>query len=123
MYVPGAVSGETTKQEQTMSSCKKAKKSAPKRVDANNVSVAIAAINAAMRRKGLSLGDMYAAITCLVDEAVIGTILHMRAAGCSIRKIARKVHMDDRRVSNVIKEAAAKEAKAKAKKPCKTCKK
>ena len=102
-----------------MSSCKKA---APKCVNGDNIKIAIEAINSAMRRKGLGLGDMYEAINLMVDDAMIGTILHMRESGCSIRKIARTVHMDDRRVSNVIKDAAAKKSLANACKACKTCK-
>ena len=71
----------------------------------DNVSIAVEAIRSAMRRKGLGLGDMYHAVNRLIDEAVADTIVRMRSEGRSIREIARTVHMDDKRVSKLIKAA------------------
>lgn len=102
-----------------MSSCKNKGSQAPKCHACDNVSVAIEAINAVMRRKGIGLGDMYHAVNMLIDKAVNDVILRMRAEGRSIREIARFVHMDDSRVSRVIKEAYKCEHKGK---PCKSCK-
>jgi len=97
-----------------------AKKPAPKCANCDNVKVAIDSINMAMRRKGLSLGDMWHAVNMLVDQAVTETILRLRAAGESIRVIARTVHMDDGRVSQIIKAEKAKQQCCH--KPCKPCK-
>ena len=74
----------------------------------DNIALASEAICAAMRRKGLGLGDMYIAINRMIDGAVKDTIMNLRAEGLSIRKIARTVHMDDGRVSQIIKSENAK---------------
>lgn len=86
-----------------MSSCKKNAQS-PKCANCDNIAVAIDAINSAMRRKGVGLGDMYHAINKMIEEVVNETILKLRAYGKSIREIARSVHMDDKRVSKIIRE-------------------
>ncbi len=65
--------------------------------------MAINAIKAAMERCKLTLLDMHIAINILVDVHVEKTILRMRADGKSIRVIARAIHMDDKRVSDIIK--------------------
>ena len=121
-----------------MSSCKKGSQG-PKCHNRDNIDIAVEAINSAMRRNGLGLGDMYHALNRLIDMAVAETIARMRAEGRSIREIARTVHMDDKRVSKLIKAAqmaaditrsqiregsfAGKLPPAKtATKPCKSCK-
>jgi len=71
----------------------------------DNIDIAVEAINSAMRRKGLGLGDMYYAINRLIDDAVADTIARMRSEGHSIKEIARTVHMDDKRVSKMVKAA------------------
>lgn len=94
-----------------MSSCKKA---APKGAKKDIVEVASDAIISCMRRTGVGLGDMYHAITRMIDAAVADTVVRLRESGCSIRKIARTVHMDDGRVSKIVNGArtvAKKEAK------------
>ena len=82
------------------------------------VNKAIQVIESAMKRNHLSLGDVYRAASIMLDRAVEDTIMRMRAAGASIKKISRAIHMDDRRVSAIIKAATSKPCK-----PCKTCKK
>ena len=67
------------------------------------VATAIDSIKSAMRRKGISLLDMYKAVNILTDCAVEEKIVGMRKSGFSIRKIARAIHMDDSRVSAIIK--------------------
>ena len=101
-----------------MSSCKK-NAHAPKCANCDNIAVAIDSINSAMRRKGLGLGDMYHAINKMIDDVVNDTILRLRSEGKSIREIARFVHMDDSRVSRIIK--SANKCSFKPAKPFKTC--
>lgn len=107
-----------------MSSCKK-NAQAPKCVNCDNIAIAIDAINSVMRRKGLGLGDMYHAINKMIEKVVNETIIRLRAEGKSIREIARFVHMDDSRVSKIIKTAnriACGLNACKPNKPCKPCK-
>ena len=87
----------------------------------DNVAVAIDAINSAMRRKGLGLGDMYTAINKMIDKAIEDTVLRLRAEGRSIKYIARTVHIDDGRVSQIIKSRQH-HCCAKPCKPAKPCK-
>lgn len=83
---------------------KQKKPSDPKKPDVNEgVKTAIHAIESVMKRKHLSLCEIYRAVGIMADCAVEKTIMEMRADGCSIRKIARRVHMDDSRVSAIIK--------------------
>lgn len=67
--------------------------------------LAINAIKAAMEGCKLTLLDMHTAINILVDIHVEKEILRMRADGKSIRFIARAIHMDDKRVSDIIIKA------------------
>lgn len=101
------------------SKCTKCKKTSvgKKPLVNKRVQKAIQVIESAMKRNRLNLGEMYHAMTKMLDCAVEAAILRMRAAGDSIRKIARTIHMDDRRVSAIIKANAGKVCK-----PCKTCK-
>lgn len=101
-----------------MSSCKK-NAQAPKCVNCDNIAIAIDAINSVMRRKGLGLGDMYHAINKMIEMVVNDTILRLRAEGKSIREIARFVHMDDSRVSKIVK--CANKCNCKPAKTCKPC--
>lgn len=73
-----------------------------------NIKLAVSLINSAMKRHGLSLCDMYGAVNLMADVATKEAILRMRENGYSIRKIARQIHMDDRRVSEIIKSETAK---------------
>ena len=82
----------------------------------DNIALATEALNSVMRRKGLGLGDMYHAINRMIEQAVNDTIMRLRAEGRSIREISRTVHMDDSRVSQIIKTEKSKPCK-----PCKQC--
>ena len=99
----------------------------------DNIALATEALNSVMRRKGLGLGDLYHAINRMIDKVVNDTIMRLRAEGRSIREIARTVHMDDSRVSQIIKteksklccgpcKPAKKYAPCKKFEPCKPCK-
>jgi len=86
--------------------------------------IAADAIASAMKRKKLKLYHMYRAVNILVDCAVKANILELRSKGWSIRKIARSVHMNDKRVASIIKDNAANAHKKPCDKPCKNqCKK
>ena len=89
----------------------------------DNIALATEALNSVMRRKGLGLGDMYHAINRMIDQAVNDTIMRLRAEGRSIRDIARTVHMDDSRVSQIIKTEKSKLCCGNQCKPCKPAKK
>jgi len=92
--------------------------------DMINTEVAVDAITSAMKRKKLKLFHMYRAVNILVDCAVEANILELRSKGWSIRKIARAVHMNDKRVALIIKDNAANAHKKPCDKPCdKPCKK
>ena len=88
----------------------------------DNIALAMEALNSVMRRKGLGLGDMYHAINRMIDQAVNDTIMRLRAEGRSIREISRTVHMDDSRVSQIIKTEKSKSCCGKQCKPCKPAK-
>ena len=85
----------------------------------DNIALAIEALKCLMRRKGLGLGDLYHAVNRMIDFAVYETIMNLRCEGLSIRKIARMVHMDDKRVSSIIKFEFAKMCRDK---KCHACK-
>lgn len=103
----------TNKKNAKVTPCTNACKAKADRTDE-----AINAIQSAMKRKGLNLTDMYRAVNVLVDCAVEQTILRMHSQGFSIRKVARAVHMDDRRVSEIIKS----KPNPGPYKPCESCK-
>ena len=72
--------------------------------DMKKVQCAINCITRAMRRNHLMLVHMEWAIVGLRRSFDVDRIMNMRACGFSIRKIARTVHMDDKRVSKIISE-------------------
>lgn len=61
-------------------------------------------IEAAMKRHDLSLFHVRCAVAEMIRAELVDAVLRLRAEGLSIHKIARRVHLDDRRVSKIIKE-------------------
>ena len=59
------------------------------------------------KRNKLDFINILRAVTTIIDCMTEDTILNLRRQGYSIRKIARSIHMDDRRVSAILKENKA----------------
>lgn len=59
------------------------------------------------KRNKLDFINIFRAATTIIDCMTEDTILNLRRQGYSIRKIARSIHMDDRRVSAILKENKA----------------
>lgn len=76
-----------------------------KSIKPSNTHVAAAAIARAMSENGLRLYDMYVAMNAMIKQATRETILNLRKSGKSIKAIAKRLHMDDKRVSAIIKSA------------------
>ena len=71
------------------------------------VDCAMRCIENAMRRNKLGLIHMSAAFDAIEKRALVLEIMRMRAEGLTIRKIARTVHLDDKKVSSIIKKGTA----------------
>ena len=59
------------------------------------------------KRNKLDFINILRAAATIIDCMTEDTILNLRRQGYSIRKIARSIHMDDRRVSAILKENKA----------------
>ena len=59
------------------------------------------------KRNKLDFINIFRAATTIIDCMTEDTILNLRRQGYSIRKIARSIHVDDRRVSAILKENKA----------------
>lgn len=84
------------------------------------VECAINCTEYSMRRNKLSLLHMCAAIGVLEKRHLISVIREMRDAGKSIHFIARAIHMDDKRVSAILKKENIVKPSSN---PCACCKK
>lgn len=59
------------------------------------------------KRNKLDFINIFRAANIIIDCMTEDTILNLRKQGYSIRKIAKSIHMDDRRVSAILKENKA----------------
>lgn len=87
---------------------------------AEKTKCAIRCVESSMKRNKLTLDDIMDAVKFLYKKRLVGYILSCKTRGDSIRKIARAVHMDDKRVSAILKSFAPAVGKSKPAKPC-TC--
>ena len=83
------------------------------------VGCAIRCIESSMKRNRLNILHIGAALDTIEKRMVVQTVLKMKAEGFTNRKIARTIHIDDKKVSAIVKDNATKPCCAK---PCKPCK-
>lgn len=88
----------------------------PSKDEVEKVKCAIRCIESAMKRNKLSLIHVHVAVNAMVKDRTVKVVLDMRSHGASIRRIAREIHMDDKRVSCIIKKYCRPSS------PCKPCK-
>lgn len=59
------------------------------------------------KRNKLDFINIFRAAATIIDCMTEDTILNLHRQGYSIRKIARSIHMDDKRISAILKENKA----------------
>lgn len=71
--------------------------------DVEQIEKAMKLLKAMEKRNNLDFVNIFRAATTIIDCMTEETILNLRRQGYSIRKIARSIHMDDKRVSEILK--------------------
>lgn len=71
--------------------------------DVEQIKKSIKLIKSMEKRNNLDFINIFRAANIIVDCMTEETILNLRSQGNSIRKIARSIHMDDKRVSAILK--------------------
>ena len=75
--------------------------------DKNQIEKSMKLLKAMEKRNNLDFINIFRAANIIIDCMTEDTILKLRSQGYSIRKIARSIHMGDRRVSAILKENKA----------------
>ena len=75
--------------------------------DVEQIKKSIKLIRSMEKRNKLDFINIFRAANIIADCMTEDTILNLRRQGYSIRKIARYIHMDDKRVSAILKENKA----------------
>ena len=75
--------------------------------DVEQIEKSMKLLKAMEKRNNLDFINIFRAANIIIDCMTEDTILKLRSQGYSIRKIARSIHMDDRRVSAILKENKA----------------
>ena len=72
--------------------------------DVEQIEKSIKLVESMEKRHKLEFINIYSAVCTIVDARTEQTIISLRKRGESIRRIARSIHMDDSRVSAILKE-------------------
>ena len=80
-----------------------AKKCRHPKEDAEQIEKSMKLLKAMEKRNNLDFINIFRAANAIIDCMTEDTILKLRSQGYNIRKIARSIHMDDRRVSAILK--------------------
>lgn len=75
--------------------------------DLEQIEKSMKLLKAMEKRNNLDFMNIFRAANIIIDCMKEDTILNLRRKGYNIRKIARSIHMDDRRVSDILKDNKA----------------
>ena len=71
--------------------------------DVEQIEKSMKLLKAMGKRNNLDFINIFRAANAIIDCMTEDRVLKLRSQGCNIRKIARSIHMDDRRVSAILK--------------------